>query len=283
MKLALETYDPMLVAFSRVTLAALVFLMLWRYFGRIDYRVGDWKWLVLMAFFEPFLYFVMETQALRFTSSAAAATIIALLPLSVAIAARFILQERLTGRLWTGLTLAVGGALLVTWSGEATDTAPAPLLGNALEFLAMLAAVGYTLMVKQLSNRYSAFFLTAVQSFVGSVLFLPPLLLTNGFAGAEWSWQPVAAIVYLGAIVSVLAYLMFNHALSQMPASKVSVFTSLIPVFAAGFGWLLLGERIGLIQGLGILLVVAGLLYGQRSTREALAPASAPADIELDR
>ena len=87
MKLAVAVYDPILITFGRLVVASLVFLGLRRWFGPVRYRRGDWKWLTLMALFEPVLYFVLETNALRCTSSAAAATVIALLPPSVALAA----------------------------------------------------------------------------------------------------------------------------------------------------------------------------------------------------
>jgi drug/metabolite transporter (DMT)-like permease len=262
-KVAVATYDPFLVAFSRLCIATGVFFLLRKHLGPVNYRKGDWKPLLLMAVFEPFLYFSLENHALRLTSSAAAATIIALLPVSVAIAAHAILNEKQGMRLWMGVLIALAGTLILTWSGEVTVHAPMPLLGNTLEFLAMLSAVGYTLMVKYLTIRYSALFLTALQSLIGSLLFLPFMLSPAVRDGGEFSWPAILAILYLGGIVSVFAYLLFNHALSRLPASRVAVFSSLIPVFAAFFGWLILGEAINLLQGGAMALVLVGVLYSQ--------------------
>jgi len=265
MKFALETFDPFLVAFGRLFIASLVFLAGWRWVGAIHYHPGDWKWLTAMAFFEPFLYFVCETHALQLTSSAAAATIIALLPLVVAVAARFMLHEALTARTVIGMIVALLGVLLLTWSGEINDKAPNPLLGNLLEVLAMLAAVGYTLLVKVLSQRYSAVFLTAMQSFIGSALYLPFLLLPSTRSVESFSWPAVWAVIHLGVVVSVVAYILFNHALSKMTVTRVMIFTSLIPVFAAFFGWTLFAETINAKQAIAIAMVVAGVFYAQNN------------------
>lgn len=261
MKLAVAVYDPILITFGRLIIASLVFLGLRRWFVPIRYRRGDWKWLILMALFEPVLYFVLEANALRFTSSAAAATVIALLPLSVALAAQWLLREAVTGRLYAGVAISVVGVILLTGTGEETALSPNPWLGNALEFLAMLCAVGYTLAVKRLSARYPALFLTAAQAFIGGVLYLP--LLPFAEFAATIDWPALLAVLYLGAVVSVLAYLFYNRALGLLPASRVAVYSSLIPVFGAFFGWLLLGETLSLVQGAAVLLTLAGVVYSQ--------------------
>ncbi|MFY1005299.1 EamA family transporter, partial [Escherichia coli] len=72
------------------------------------------------------------------------------------------LGERIGWRSLAGFVLALCGVLWLTLAGEPDVHAPAPLLGNALEFLAILSATGYTLLVKHLSARYSAFLLTAI-------------------------------------------------------------------------------------------------------------------------
>jgi len=277
MKLAVAVYDPLLVTFARLLIASIVFLSLRRYFGPLHYRPGDWKWLLLMVLFEPVLYFLCETHALRFTSSAAAATIIALLPLSVTVAAQLLLHERVPARLYAGMLVSVAGVVLLTASGEQTALAPQPWLGNLLEGLAMLCAVGYTLAVKHLSSHYSALFLTALQAFIGSALYLPLLPWTTFSATVD---RPaLLAVFYLGAVVSVLAYFCYNRALALLPASRVAVYSSLIPVFGAGFGWLLLGETLSLAQGAAIGLVVAGVAYSQSGadTAPTLEPACAQA------
>ncbi|MFO1429223.1 MAG: DMT family transporter [Candidatus Competibacteraceae bacterium] len=270
-KAALATLDPVLVAFSRLVIAMPFLLLLWRRFGPIRYRRGDWKLLLSMALFEPFFYFILEAHALRLTSSAAAATIIALLPPAVALTAYLVLREQVARRLWAGLFIALAGTLLLIWSGQATPLAPNPLLGNLLEGFAMLTAVGYTLLVKQLSARYSALFLTATQTFLGAILLLP--LAWNSTVGQlqTASWQTWLLLLYLGTVVSIGAYFLYNRALSKLPASQVVIYTSLIPAFAALFDWLFLGEALNWLQNSAVVLVAAGVIYSQRPEPERTA------------
>ncbi|MBH8971264.1 DMT family transporter, partial [Pseudomonas aeruginosa] len=173
LKVAFRELPPLWVIFGRMALGSLVFLVAWRWRGRIDYRPGDWKYLLGLAVCEPCLYFLCESFALQYTSAAQAGMITALLPLLVAVGAWLLLHERIGRMTWIGFGLAVLGSIWLSLAGEPDLHAPQPLLGNFFELLAMLCATGYTLLLKHLSARYSAFALTAMQAFVGTLFFLP--------------------------------------------------------------------------------------------------------------
>ena len=173
LKFAFAELPPMWVIFGRMALGSLVFLLAWRWRGRLDYRPGDWRYLLALAACEPCLYFIFEALALQHTSATQAGMITALLPLLVAVGAFTFLRERVALSTWAGFLLAVLGAIWLSLAGEADAHAPNPLLGNFYEFVAMLCATCYTLLLKFLSERYSPFILTAMQAFIGSLFFLP--------------------------------------------------------------------------------------------------------------
>ncbi|MDU1797946.1 MAG: DMT family transporter, partial [Pseudomonas aeruginosa] len=83
LKVAFRELPPLWVIFGRMALGSLVFLVAWRWRGRIDYRPGDWKYLLGLAVCEPCLYFLCESFALQYTSAAQVGMITALLPLLV--------------------------------------------------------------------------------------------------------------------------------------------------------------------------------------------------------
>ena len=74
-----------------------------------------------------------------------------------------------------GFVLAVIGVCWLSLASEVSEGAPRPVLGNFLEFAAMVCATGYTLTLKKLSARYTPLFLTAIQAFIGALFFLPGL------------------------------------------------------------------------------------------------------------
>ena len=131
--------------------------------------------------------------------------ITSLMPLLVAIGAFIFLHERISRTCLAGFLLAVAGVVWLSLAGTPDEHAPAPLLGNFFEFLAMVCAMGYTLLLKYLSERYSAFLLTAMQAFVGAPFFF---VLALCYEPIPTSLSPlgVGAVVYLGVIVTVGAY-----------------------------------------------------------------------------
>jgi drug/metabolite transporter (DMT)-like permease len=273
LKLAFAELPPLWVIFARMALGSLVFLLAWRWRGQMEYRAGDWKYLVGLAACEPCLYFIFEALALQNTSAVQAGMVMALLPLLVAVGAFIFLRERITRSTWLGFTLAVIGAVWLSLSGSADEHARNPLLGNFYEFLAILCAVGYTLLLKHLSTRYSTFLLTAMVAFVGSGFFLP-LALISAPLPTEISAMGLGAVAYLGVVVTVGAYGLYNYGVARLPASQASGFTNLIPVFTLIFAMVLLGESLNGMQVLAATLVFAGVLLSQWRTDRVL-PAAA--------
>lgn len=274
LKFAFQEMPAMWVIFARMALGSLIFLAAWRWRGRIDYRAGDWKWLLGLAACEPCLYFIFESLALQHTSAAQAGMITALLPLLVAVGAFFLLHEKIARNTWLGFALAVLGALWLTLASEANGHAPNPLLGNLYELLAMLCATGYTLLLKHLSARYSPFILTAMQAFIGSLFFLPLALVTSGLppAPGPTGWF---ALIYLGSVVTVGAYGLYNFGVSRLPASQATGFINLIPVFTLIFAALFLGEVLSGQQALAAGLVFIGVAFSQWRS----APPTPPAGV----
>ncbi|MEP4545960.1 MAG: DMT family transporter [Saccharospirillum sp.] len=262
LKLAVYDLSPMIVIFMRMAIGAVAFLTVWPWLRHgFVYQAGDWKYLLGMALFEPCLYFIFEAQALRYTSAGQAGMITAMLPLMVAIAAFFILKERSGWRQWLGFGIAVVGVVWMTLTGEDSEQAPNALLGNFLEFLAMVSAVGYTLLVKHLTRRYSAFLLTALQSFVGTLFFFP-LALASPWP-EQISLSTFGLLIYLGLIITLGAYGLYNYSLTHLKATVAAGYTNLLPVFTLLFSMLLLGERLVLSQWLAIGLVFVGVILSQ--------------------
>ncbi|WP_375749134.1 DMT family transporter [Vibrio sp. HN007] len=262
LKIAVGEVAPMVVVFLRMATGSLAFLLLWPWIRHgISYETGDWKLLAGMALFEPCFYFIFEAQAIRFTSAGQAGMVTSMLPLMVAVAAYFLLKERNTPRQWGGLIIAVIGVVWMTLGGTESEQAPNPVLGNLLEFGAMVMAVGYTLLIKHLIQRYSAFVLTAIQSFVGTAFFLP-LALASDWPTAV-SFDAIGSIIYLGLVVSLGGYGMYNYSLSHIKASTSAGYINLIPAFTLVFSMLLLGERLVAAQWIAIGIIFFGVILSQ--------------------
>ncbi|MGD8837786.1 MAG: DMT family transporter [Desulfobacteraceae bacterium] len=264
LKIAFRAYHPMVVIFGRMAVASICFVCLLKLFrNSVTYQTGDLKYIFFMALCEPCLYFLFEAKAIENTTASQAGMITAMLPVLVAVAAAWCLKERVGAYTWIGSLTAVAGVCWLTLESVPTTDAPHPALGNFFEFLAMVCATGYTITLKHLTQRYSPFFLTAMQAFVGGVFYFPLLFLPSTQLPTYFEPFSGMAIIYLGAVITLGAYGLYNFGIKHIPASKASAFVNLIPVFSVIFGWAVLDESLTLIQCLAAAVVMAGVYISQ--------------------
>jgi drug/metabolite transporter (DMT)-like permease len=271
MKIAVTGMHPLHAMALRMFTASVVLLPLaGRMRGQIKKaRLGDWLMLGLVALFEPCLYFLFESYALRLTYASQASMISAMLPVMILLGARWQLKERVSARTAFGFGLAMAGAMWLSATGSAdSDYAPNPVLGNFLEFLGMSAAAVATILIKRLTERFSPHFLTAMQSVGGLIFFAPLSLATAGLPQAEiFTTASFWAVIYLGVFVSIGAYGLWNYSLSKLPASRASAAINLIPVFSVTMAFLILGERFTGQQFVAAGVVLAGILITRKPRR----------------
>ncbi|NDV17917.1 EamA family transporter [Pseudodesulfovibrio sp. JC047] len=267
LKFAFQYFDPMVVIFGRMLIASLCFLLIFKNLKNIEYRPGDWKLLLFMGVCEPGFYFVFEAMALTYTDASQAGMICALLPLMAAVVARFTLGEQLTRRMVVSFCLAIVGAVVLSVAAEPTTTASNPVLGNFLEFMAMVCAVGYMISLKKLSPRYNSWFLTMIQAFIGAIFYFPLLFLPTTTLPTSFDPFGVFTVVYLGIMVTILAYGLYNYGMSKIPVGQASSFINLIPVLTLIFGMVFLNERLNWVQYAASALVIIGVYVSQGKSK----------------
>ncbi len=266
MKYAFCYFSPLVVIFGRMVVAAVCFLPFVPTFSRLPLTRAHILPLAFMALCEPCLYFLFEAAALSRTTASQASMITSLLPLMVALASGVFLGESITRRTITGFIVAGAGALWLSFAGSASQQAPNPLLGNLFEFLAMISAAGYIILMKQLSRTLPPLFLTAMQAFAGVLFFGPMLFLPSVHIPLNFPMPAVLSVLYLGTFVTVGAYGLYNFGVSRVPANQAASFINLIPVFTLIMGYILLAERLTGWQFAACLLIFFGVFLSQDST-----------------
>jgi drug/metabolite transporter (DMT)-like permease len=260
MKLALAEFHPALAVFARMLGSVFLLAPFAPRVARSLAHAGrDRRLFAILVLCEPCLYFIFEAYALKYTSASQAGVVTSLSPLLVGVGAFFILKERLSAFAWTGVFLAVSGVIWLTLAGEETTAAPNALLGNTLEFCAMLMACVYTLCVRKLM-RYPPFFIAAVQAF-GGTLFFGIIFAGTGFPLPERipSLQALASLAFL-SVVTILAYGLYNIGVARLSAARAAAWLNLIPALTLIMGIVFLGESLSAVQGLAIAPILAGVL-----------------------
>ncbi|MDA3809785.1 MAG: DMT family transporter [Spirochaetaceae bacterium] len=264
---ALRSLDPMALMWIRMMIALVVILP---FIGKLKpekYKKGDWRLLLPMVIFQPCLYFLLESNALRLTTSTQAGVISAAVPVLVSLGAWFFLSESINKITISGLVLSVGGVIFLTISQGTESLAENPILGNSMEALAMVFAASNMLLIKKLSSRYNSLTLTAMQIIAGALFFSPGLISLTKMDNSLWTVDLILILLFMGVFVSLGAFGLYNWGMSHLPASKASAFINLVPVTAIIAGWVILGESLNFRQSLAAIVVLAGVLISQRFER----------------
>ena len=263
LKSAIGPMGAMSVIFGRMFFASLCFIFFIKEFLKLKFTKEDIKYIVIMTIFEPCMYFIFEAKALQNTSAAQAGMITSMMPLITAVAAGIVLKEVISKKVFVGALLAVFGAVWLSLSTDSADNAINPLLGNSLEFLAMVCGAGYAISSRHLSGKFSPIFLTAIQAFAGAVFFLPFAIWEYNSIGMQITLNSALWTVYLGVVVTLGGYGMFNFALSRMEATKAAVYINLIPVFTVILAFLILGEKLKFVQIVASAIILTGVFISQ--------------------
>ena len=227
---------------------------------------GEWLNLFLMAFFGTFMFTLLMLGGVRLTSAMAAGVITSTIPATVAILSWLLLRERLSRRTVFSVLLAVAGiAVLNVARGGGHDDPGSlgggdALAGNLMILGAVVCESIYVILSRRLSQTLAAIEICAYTHLIGGALMLPlgivPLLTFDfgGVDGATW-----AMLVWYALSASVFSFWLWMKGIRHVPAQLAGVFTSVLPVAAAVYGIVVLGERPGWAHGVALACVLAGI------------------------
>jgi drug/metabolite transporter (DMT)-like permease len=184
-------------------------------------------------------------------------------PLVLALVAPRLLGEPLTWGKILGLALGFGGVVGVTLARSgATDASPTEV---GLSFVGVVSNVASTILFKRARGSTDLLAMNTIQLLAAGLALVPVALLFEGGRTVQLTAPVVASFVYLVAVLSVGASLLWFWLLSHGAASRVSAFYFLTPIFGLASGALFLGEAVGPGDALGLLAVALGILLVQRS------------------
>ncbi len=233
---------------------------------------GDRLRFVAIAFFQPFLYFLAENTGLLYASPAIASIVVGTIPVATPVFVWLILRERIDLPTIFGAALSFTGVLfLVLADAEATGADP---FGVLLVSGAVVAAVGYSIVLRTLPEHYSAITVVTWQNIYGLVLFVPVFIWVDGsnlqsifsavMADAAVPPQSLfGALAFLGIFPSTFSFIFLSRGIRVLGATRANVTTNLVPVFTALFSAIVLGERITLATVTGMAIVISGVLLSQ--------------------
>ncbi|MGN7151264.1 DMT family transporter [Arthrobacter sp. SAFR-179] len=231
---AVQSIEPLSLVFLRWAIALVPLLVIAQLVERPNWRsvLAAWPWLVALSICGLLGYNLLLYVALEHTDAFNASLINAFNPALITLAAAVFLQERLTRLSVAGVLLALAGVLIVISGGDAGRLLTAGFgTGEVLMVGAVVVWTAYTVIGRR-APKIPPITATAVQAAVAVALLAPVRLATGGLAlpSTANSW---ASLLFIAVFPSVLSYLLWNRALTVLPASGAGVFLNLITVFTA--------------------------------------------------
>ncbi|KQP36351.1 hypothetical protein ASF44_17540 [Pseudorhodoferax sp. Leaf274] len=277
------------VALSKPLAAAFpVLLLAWLRFGIAAVAMLPWlrkpahepsmprsvrRLVFLESFLGNFLFSICMIYGVSMTSAVSAGVVMAAIPAAVAIASWLLLRERVTSRAWAAVACAVVGIGLlgIARPGHGAPGSSAQgnaLWGHLLLFAAVLCEAAYAVIGKKLTGSLGPKRISALINLWGLVLATPFGL----HLAAQFDFGAIDAglwvlLVFYALAASIWTVWLWMTGLRAIPAAQAGVFSVLLPVSAALTGVLALGESMGALEVLALLIALAGVALATLPSR----------------
>jgi drug/metabolite transporter (DMT)-like permease len=230
--------------------------------------VSEWKTHVVQALLGYVGYTLLLYYALGVTSPVTAAVLISLNPATIAIAARFVLHEKLSTRTVIGIAISFVGAVIVVLgtgiAGEFTVS-----YGDALVLGAIVLWTAYSMMSPRITTPPIT--ATAVHAGISGIIMIPVMVIDIALGNGAWlnldgfDWL---GILWIGFIPSAGAYFLWNISSDLIGPTRTGAFLNLIPVFTALLV-IAVGGSVTPTQLAGGALVLLGVTWANSTARTA--------------
>jgi len=263
-RIVLEYYEPITVATIRVSLSAIFLLSFIKLFKKSQkIEKSDYKLFIISAFFNPFIYFLLESHGIKYVSSTISAVIIATIPLFSPIVAYFSVKEKLSLVNIFGIFISFFGIIIMLVNKDLSLKADPK--GILFLFLAVASALVYTVLLLKLTRKYDSVNIICYQNLIGAVFLLPLFFYFDfgSFIEVKPNFKLISSLVFLSIFCSSLAFIFYATSVKNLGISKTNIFTNFIPIFTAIFSYFILAEYFNFNKILGIIIVIAGVFVSQ--------------------
>jgi drug/metabolite transporter (DMT)-like permease len=207
--------------------------------------------------------------ALKLGSATTVALILGTTPIFAALVSSVLGLERLSARFWLATVVGFGGVALVAL-GSGGDLS-SDLGGDLLSIALAISWALYSVTIAPLMGRYSPYRISAVVLLVMCVPFVAassPQLAEQDYGTLGWLVWVCLAFAIVGPLA--LTNVLWFTAIGRVGPSRATLFANIQPFVAAVFAYLILSERLHVLQVVGGFTILAGILLERRWRRPAV-------------
>lgn len=256
---------PVSALVLRFLLSGLIAIPLARMLGQSwKLTAGQWRATVVFGLCQNALYLGLYWIAMQWVDAGVASIIAATMPLIVAGLGWSMYRETIEPLGLMGLAAGFAGVALILGSRISGGADP---FGLALCIVGVLALAVATLTMRGASSGGNVLMVVGLQMLVGAVALAPFTLFET------WATPPSPtffwAMAYTVLAPGILATWIWFRLVARIGATRAATFHFLNPVFGVGIAAALLGERLGFLDLIGVVVVTLGILAVQLSRRPA--------------
>jgi drug/metabolite transporter (DMT)-like permease len=271
---ALDVLAPVQLLGFRFAMAALALTLL-RVAGvvKVNLRGKKIRSLLLVALFQPVLYFIFETTGVKLTSASEAGMMMGLIPVVVVLLEIPYFKTTPSFKQLGAVVMSVAGIFFIVLMKGNVELGY-NIWGTLALLGAVLSAGLYNIYSKKSALDFTPLEITYTMMWAGALLF-NGMEVARHLAAGTWpvmlapllDGQVLRAVLYLGILSSVVAFFLLNYMLSRTRASQTATYINLTTVVAILGGVFLRGETFAWFQGVGAVMIVLGVwgtaYYGQ--------------------
>lgn len=210
---------------------------------------------------------VTQEAGTMLSSAQMGAVITSSTPAFMVLFAWLILKEHLTFKKGISVCLATIGVIIIVGIGDLNTSS---VLGGISLLIAALTWALMSVLVKRLPSDYSQIVVTTYSTLVALIVLTPFVLPRLHAIDISQLTRPTiwGGLLYLGIISTAVAFLLWNRGLQMLNASSGGLFFFFQPVVGTLLGWLILGEKIGVMFWVGSALILIGVLLVIREKQD---------------
>lgn len=268
---AVDDLAPSLVAWGRLTLAALILTvwMIWRRKRLPALPDRRWLWILALGFFGNALPFTLISIGQQNVPSGIAGILMSMTPLGIVATAHFVVpNEKLTYWKSAGFLIGFTGILILTGPSAILGMLNASFFGQLLILIAALCYSANAILY-QLAPETPPSVVASGSMICASILTLPLALfdILTGQAGSP-SLEAIGAVIWLGFFPTALAVIVYVMIARQVGPTFIALVNYFVPIVATVTG-VMLGEAIGLNGFIALGVILAGIFIARRKPRSA--------------
>lgn len=271
-KIALELTVPSVMLAIRFTVAFLTLnlvVIIGKLIGKLQFSLKGkpFKYLILLAIFQPGIYFVAESFGITYTSSAFAGTIISVIPIAGILCDMFIMHSKVSRK---QVFCSIGSVVGVIATTLGAQNMKSSALGLLLLLVAVTAGALFYVFSKKSGVHFNALERTYAMFMLGSMIYVSYAILECKGKYAEMILPAVTngffwiCILYLSIVSSVVAFLLLNFGSSYVSVSEASIYANLTTVISIVAGVLFVNETFTVWQMIGAVVIVGSVYISSK-------------------